>query len=253
MQSRPNPLFETMKYIIKTSAFFISILFLAGGCKPELEIPVATPGTANFSAYVALGNSLTAGYSDGALYLGPQINSYPAIMARQMEFVGLTSGFKQPLVPAGNGSGGASGKLVLVVGPSGTPLPLPTDNDPTIFRPIGAQGPFQNMGVPGARSFHLLAPGFGSAQGNPFFARFASAPMATVVDDALASNPTFYTLWIGNNDILGYALDGGKPDASPITPVDQFNASIDGIVARMASRNPNIKAAIANIPDKYSV
>ena len=71
------------------------------------------------------------------------------------------------------------------------------------------------MGVPGAKSFHLVAPGYGNVAGvptgaaNPYFARFASSESATVIGDAAAQNPTFFSLWIGNNDILSYATSGG--------------------------------------------
>jgi lysophospholipase L1-like esterase len=71
------------------------------------------------------------------------------------------------------------------------------------------------MGVPGAKVFHLVAPGYGNVAGvaagaaNPYFARFASEPNTTVLADAAAQNPTFFTLWIGNNDVLGFATSGG--------------------------------------------
>src|SRR5690606_2197914 len=82
-------------------------------CEPEIDdIPSASKGEADFSTYVALGNSLTAGYADNALYLESQQNSYPAIMAGQFAEVG-GGAFLQPLVPAGNGSNatGTSGKF----------------------------------------------------------------------------------------------------------------------------------------------
>ncbi|MBT8295321.1 MAG: G-D-S-L family lipolytic protein, partial [Gramella sp.] len=74
---------------------------------------------------------------------------------------------------------------------------------------------FNNMGVPGAKSFHLAAPGYGNVAGvqaglaNPYFARFASTENATVLEDALAQDPSFFSLWIGNNDVLSYATSGG--------------------------------------------
>lgn len=45
-------------------------------------LPISA-GTADFSKYVSLGNSLTAGYSDNALFIEGQENSYPAILAKQ--------------------------------------------------------------------------------------------------------------------------------------------------------------------------
>ena len=77
-------------------------------------------------------------------------------------------------------------------------------------------GPFNNLGVPGAKSFHLIAPGYGDLAGvavgtaNPYFVRMASAPQATILEDALAQSPTFFTAsLIGGNDVLAYATSGG--------------------------------------------
>lgn len=91
-----------------------------------------TSGQADFTHYVALGNSLTAGYQDGALFRSGQRNSYPAILAKQMERAGRKEVFKQdlmsddlggisiPMAPVGKkflyGSNAALGrKLVLVL------------------------------------------------------------------------------------------------------------------------------------------
>ena len=71
-------------------------------CEPELNNSIEdagmyTSGTADFSKFVALGNSLTAGYADGTVYLEGQKNSYPNILASRFSFAGGGS-FKQPLV-----------------------------------------------------------------------------------------------------------------------------------------------------------
>src|SRR5690606_29981853 len=133
--------------------------------------------------------------------------SYPAIMAGQFAEVG-GGAFLQPLVPAGNGSNatGTSGKLQLKI-INGSPAPEATNPGSGVFTKVS--GSFNNFGVPGAKAGHLLAPGYGSEMGNPFFARFASSAATTVLQDAIAQNPTFFTLWIGNNDVLGYATSGG--------------------------------------------
>lgn len=221
----------------------LSFAFL--GCEPEID-NVSTPdkGTADFTTYVALGNSLTAGYADFALYRESQMNSYPAILAKQFQKVGGGE-FAQPLVPVGNGSNeSGQGKLVLQI-VNGEPTPVPTQAGSGVFNKVN--GSFNNLGIPGAKAGHLVAPGYGSDEGNPFFARFASSPNTTVVEDAMQRNPTFFTLWIGNNDVLGYATSGGAGDA--ITDLGEFNAAIDAIIAGLKGGNANIKGAIANIPD----
>ena len=47
-----------------------------------------TAGSADFSKYVAVGNSLCAGYSDNALFRAGQENSYPNILSQQFALVG---------------------------------------------------------------------------------------------------------------------------------------------------------------------
>lgn len=208
--------------------YFKYIAILALGivsCEPELENSIEdegfySNGEADFSNYVALGNSLTAGYADGALYISGQQNSYPNILAEKFAQTQETSGFTQPLMNDNIGGlllGGnkiAEPRYVLSVGANG-PRPGRLDATPTTEVGNKLEGPFNNMGVPGAKTYHLMAPGYGNVQGvesgmaNPYYARFATSANATVLADAMALSPTFFSLWIGNNDVLGYATSGG--------------------------------------------
>lgn len=196
-------------------------------CEPEFENPVSdldaySSGEADFSNYVAIGNSLTAGFADNALYITGQKNSYPNILAQQFAKVQETADFDQPLMNdnAGglllNGTQIYGTRLVLAFDAEGNPAPRSyTGADPTTEVTETLTGPFSNMGVPGAKSFHLVSPGYGDVAGialgtaNPYFARFASSAETTVLADAVAQNPTFFTLWIGNNDVLSFATSGG--------------------------------------------
>jgi hypothetical protein len=182
---------------------------------PEPEV-IASAGDADFSKYVALGNSLTAGYSDGALFIAGQNNAYPKLLADQFATVG-GGAFNIPLMNDNNGGllfGGTPIQGVRLIFNGSSPVPLPGAT-PTTDITNHLSGPFNNMGVPGAKSFHLLAPGYGNAAGvlsgqaNPYFVRFASSPTTSVIADAVAQSPTFFSLWIGNNDVLSYATSGG--------------------------------------------
>ena len=62
-----------------------------------MELPALTAGEADFSNYVSVGNSLTAGFSDNALFIASQENSLPNILATQFAFAGGGS-FTQPLM-----------------------------------------------------------------------------------------------------------------------------------------------------------
>src|SRR5699024_11784538 len=71
-------------------------------CETDFEDKVTDEGfydsgSANLSAFVAVGNSLTAGYADNALYKTGQENSFPNILASRFAFAGGGE-FKQPLM-----------------------------------------------------------------------------------------------------------------------------------------------------------
>lgn len=210
-------------------------------CQPEIDAPAPTSGSANFTTYVALGNSLTAGYADGGVYRESQVNSYPEMIAKSMQEAGGAQGFKTPLMPEGNGSGYLQLQVV-----NGSPSPVPVAADPSAFASVASGGPYQNLGVPGARVADLTRQGYGSAQGNPYYTRFATSPGTTIVADAVAQNPTFFTLWIGNNDVLGYATSGGDQGGDRITPKAEFETEYNEIIAELDGASGG---ALVNIPN----
>jgi lysophospholipase L1-like esterase len=196
----------------------ISLTFAACSTDDEnaaaVEVPI-TSGTASFSKYVALGDSFAAGYSDGALFKKGQENSYVNILSQQFA---LASGgeFKTPYTNDNIGGLLLGGNVIatsrLYFNGSG---PVPVSGTPTTEITNKVVGPINNLGIPGAKSYHLVAPGYGNIAGvasgaaNPYFARFASASGTTVLADALTQRPTFFSLWIGGNDVLTYATSGG--------------------------------------------
>lgn len=256
----------------------IALAFVA--CEPELQNPIDEPGyytagEADFSTYVALGNSLTAGYADGALYITGQENSYPNILAGQFAKVQETNAFTQPLMADNAGgllAGGTqilSNRRVLAVGPDGNPLPRVYNGQATTDITNVLTGPFNNMGTPGAKSYHLVTPNYGNIAGvatgtaNPYFVRFASTPSTTILADALAQNPSFFSLWIGNNDVLGYATNGGagkdqtgNPDPSTYGTNDITDPTVfAGVYSQMvnALTGTGAEGVLINIPDVTSV
>lgn len=245
------------------SAFAASMLLFTYSCDTDFETDVnsiaVSSGEADFSKYVALGNSLTAGYRDNALYVDGQIESYPNMLATQMKLAG-GGDFKQPLMADNLGgipSVGVGNKLVLAVDANGVMGPVvASGNGTTTLQNIYSSGPYQNMGVPGAKSFHLLAPGYGSAanlaQGtaNPYFVRFSSSANTTVIADAMAQSPTFFSLWIGNNDVLGYATSGGD-GSNPITSEALFTQAYNGLVNTLTSGGA--KGVVANLPNVTAI
>ena len=228
-----------------------------------------TSGTANFSKYVAVGNSLTAGFSDAALFVDGQINSLPVMLGQNFALAGGGE-LRLPLMADNFGGltlGGQSisGNRLFLDFSSGDPTPTPVEGMGTTEVSNIIAGPFNNMGIPGAKSYHLGAPGYGNVAGvsmglaNPYFARMASDPNATVIGDAVTQGPTFFTLWIGANDILGYATSGGtgvdqtgNPDpatygSSDITDPTAFAGIYNNLLQALTAAGA--KGAVANIPD----
>lgn len=234
---------------------------------PEIieELPELTAGTADFSTYVAVGASFTAGFTDNALFKAAQENSFPYILSQQFEKIGGGT-FAQPLTNDNYGGLAAGGSRLpgfdprLVFGGAG-PVPLESVIGPvTVSTDIALNkptGPFNNMGIPGAKSFHLLFNGYGNianlatATANPYFVRMASSSSATILGDAMAQNPTFFTLSeIGASDVLGYALTGGD-GSNPITPSVGapgvgFDQTFGYIVTTLTSAGA--KGVVTNVP-----
>ena len=237
----------------------------------ETETPIVlTAGDLDLSNYVAIGPSFTAGYTDGAVFKAGQENSYPNILSKEFAKAG-GGAFTQPLVSDNIGGlllGGTQIAEPRLFFNGATPERLGAT--PTTEAGIVLSGPFNNMGVPGAKSFHLLAPGYGNLAGvplglaNPYFARMASSPNATVLGDALAQNPSFFTLSLmGGNDVLSYALSGGtgvdqtgNPDVASyggndITDPAAFG-QIFGLMVSQLTAN-GAKGVVTNVPDVTKV
>src|SRR5690554_177986 len=226
----------------------------------DQNLPSLVGGEVDFSNYVAVGASFSAGYTDNALFIAGQENSFPNILAKKFELLGGGS-FNQPLM--NDNIGGFVMGSTVVVNPrlyfnGSGPAQLPAT--PTTQITDHLTGSFNNYGIPGLKSFHLNYPGYGVA--NPYFGRMASSAGATVLADAVAQNPTFFTLSeIGGNDVLAYALSGGTGvdqtgnfdpttyGGSDITDPNVFAASFSATVdALVGPKEPKAKGVVANVP-----
>ncbi|MDA6068173.1 SGNH/GDSL hydrolase family protein [Flavobacterium sp. AC] len=227
------------------------------------EVPVV-PGSAVFTKYIALGDSFAAGYSDNALFKKGQEGSYTNIMAQQ--FVAAGGGaFTTPFMNDNLGGLLLGGNVV-----AATRLyfngqaPVNVAGKPTTEVTTHLTGTFGNLGVPGAKSFHLIASGYGNVAGvasgaaNPYFARFASSPSTTILADAVVQDPTFFSLFIGGNDVLAYATSGGigkdqtgnmNPatyGSNDITDPAVFASVYSGLVTSLTAKGA--KGVVANLP-----
>jgi hypothetical protein len=245
-------------------ALVISTALAFASCKPKLD--ANTPEKCNMdpTRFVSVGGSTTAGFADGALYAEGQENSIGNILATQFQLVGGGS-FLQPLLSSSSVGIGITGKSKSILGYK-TDCTGTTSLSPIPFSAFGGDvdalgtniyaSPFNNMGVPGMTATEMFLPGFGNpANGvgnyNQFFSRMASNPTtSSVLSDAMAANPTFFSLYTGEQDILDYALNGGG--SATITPVNGaagvgFDGSITTAVTTLTANGA--KGVIGNVPD----
>ncbi len=225
--------------------------------------------TIDFSRFVAIGDSITAGYADGALYYQGQVNAFPNLIARQYQSIHPLV-FRQALVDKQSSGIGFVGRPKLILVPDeqnpknkwGCLSYLSEAGDRNILSENNyhSSGPFHNLAVPGAKAAHLLMPGYGDpAKGagnyNPFFTRLASDPAkASILEDILKLRPTFFTMLIGNNDILSYAMHGGTDDVmTPAEgkPGEGFAATLRYITERLTEHGA--KGILATLPDLTTI
>jgi len=221
-------------------------MFRRAGKTLILALALAAVSTAafaqvDFTHYVALGDSLTAGFWSGGLVSTVQVNSYPALLERQA--TGSSANFQQPLVKYP----GIPNALQLV-------SLLPN----TVIAPAGGQGvplninlpsPYNNLGVPGSKVHDTVATTNGGLHDlilrNPAFGN------TTALQQALIQHPTFVTLWIGNNDVLAAAGSGLVIEGVTLTPVASFQKDYGTLMA--ALKASGAKIALANIPNVTSI
>lgn len=240
-----------MKKILSTIFILAFISVIITGCQDRADLTAPTPvspksGTADFTRFVTIGNSLTAGYQSSALYQSAQVWSYGNQIAKL-----VNTNYAMPLV-SDPGLGGRlvihsiSGPVIISQPSSGVPLNL------------NYAAPYNNLGIPGAMVYDVLNAKdsltcFTSVyfhQNNPFFNLVLRNGTSTQFQQARALQPTLLTCWIGNNDVLTYATNGGYP-SQLLTPAGTFNALYTQLGDSLASIGA--KVVVANIPDVTTI
>jgi hypothetical protein len=66
----------------------------------------------------------------------------------------------------------------------------------------------------------------------------------SMVQKALDAQPTFATVWVGNNDVLSFALNGFPAGA---TPVNTFIANYSKMINQLMAGAPNLKGVLIGV------
>jgi hypothetical protein len=230
----------------------ITLLFVAVACKPKSTEFEPNAGDVDPSRFVMVGGESTSGFMDDALYREGQENSLANIISKQLQLVG-GGAFYQPFVEL-NSVGVNLNDL------SRFKLDFKTDcKEVTSLSPVrvAAQGdisvwndnlynasqPFGNYGIPGFYMAYANSTAYSSQ--NKYFGRMASSSSASIMGDVMASDPTFFALFLGLEEVLDHARSGAKNE-SILTP-SQFETLYVPILNQLVSAGA--KGVVATLPD----
>ena len=238
-----------MKKII--SLLLITILFAFIACTPTAPDQEAdesiNANTLVLRKMVTVGNSLTAGFQSSGLVEDFQMNSYPYLIAQQL---GQTADFQQPLI-ASPGIGSPAGFAPQSYNAGVITQDALTVNPLTLLANATLSRAYDNLGIPGADLHDALNSLTSADNGNAFFDIVLRNPAfgdINQIDQALGLSPTLLILWLGNNDVLGAALDGG--DLTQITSAADFQSRLTEILTYIRVTKGYDKGLVmANIPD----
>lgn len=229
-----------------------------------LAVAATSGAQVDFARYVALGDSLTAGVASFGLEESVQKGSYPALLARQ---AGVAASFQQPTVSFPGLPTTLELKALAVTSQGISPTISPR---PGVGQPTNATlaRPYNNLGMDGAKTADILNIKGAITNLAADLQRYAAGEVGkvvysadlvlrngqnTAVELALAQQPTFLTVWAGNNDVLGAALVGVAMDGVTMTTPAEFAQQYGALLGALRAGAPSAKIVVATIPDVTSI
>ena len=199
----------------------LSLALLAAACHEDELFsppPAAYKGGALFKRYVAIGNSITAGWQSGGINDSLQRLAYPVLVAGAMGgdpfyYPSLNApGCPPPYTNIFTGARVGSG--------TGTTCAFRNANIPPYLN---------NLGVPYAFAADPPRNGGPITPINPLVELILGG--RTQVELMTAARPTFVSVWIGNNDLLIPAGDPANAgDTTKLTPLAAYKADYRSIL-----------------------
>jgi lysophospholipase L1-like esterase len=200
----------------------LALVLWAAAChQDELVSPAVPPyaGGAMFLRYVSMGNSITAGFQSGGINDSTQKEAYPILVAAAMR----GTPFRYPSLTSPGCPPPFTNVFTLERLQGGTASTC-------FFRSPNIPPYLGNVAVPGAEVLDILRNGPGAGTNSNALTQLMLGGR-TQVQAMMDGRPTFVSVWIGNNDVLGAATsstNGG--DSALITPVATFQTDYAQVV-----------------------
>ncbi len=222
-----------MQQWIRGGLLFGASAAILAACNSDTTVIAPTPVNAIFNSYVALGNSITAGYQSGGINDSTQRQSYAVLIAQQM---GTRFAYPSLVAPGCPPPIANFQTQARVGGASST-------STSCAFRPNVPVATLNNVAVPGILAADPTAVGGTKGnQGNPLIDLILGGE--TMVQKALDAHPTFATVWVGNNDVLAAAISGLPGTA---TPQASFVQSYAAMINQLVAGAPGIKGVLIGV------
>ena len=206
-------------------------------CQSENLAIAPTAKTDIFQSYIAIGNSITAGFQSTGINDSTQRQSYARLLALSMgtqyHYASLAGrGCTPPLA-------NVLTSTYVGTGSTGSTCDLRSTNSVTDI--------LNNVAVPGARVLDPIST-----------STVASNALTTIilggktqVQKALEAKPTFASIWIGNNDVLLASVYGVLtpiPQSPGIVSTQaQFQVSYDAMIKQLLDSMPNLRGVLIGV------
>jgi hypothetical protein len=218
----------------------VMLLAVAASCSDKTADvlgPATAPTNDIFKSYVSVGNSITAGWQSDGINDSTQKQSYAYLLAQQMHTRFAYPSFAKPgcTPPIANW---VTQKRIdsLAPVPNGCAFRDPTKNTDIL----------NNVAVAGTYAVDLTSQTVYTAPSALFTLALGGLSQ---VQKALQADPTFLTVWVGNNEILGPASTGllvatpGVP-GSGLPSKDVWIPQYAAAINQLKAGAPNLKGGV---------
>jgi lysophospholipase L1-like esterase len=222
-------------------------LFAATACSSTRDVlgPNPPAGGSTFTSYVALGNSITAGYQSGGINDSTQRQSFAALLAAQMGTQYHYPALSMPGCPRPVANFQTQARVV-----TGLPANATAADSACGLRVASSVTDIlNNVAVPGAISVDPISATSPASNALTTFILGGK----TQVQRALMARPTFATIWIGNNDVLGAGASGilvptpALGQDGILSTLATFSASYDAMIKQLTDSAPGIKGVLIGV------
>jgi lysophospholipase L1-like esterase len=222
------------------AAAALGIVLGASAChNDDLFRPVNfTPVDPLFERYVSLGNSITAGFQSGGINDSTQRQAYPVLLAGAMG-----SPFFYPSMALPGCPPPFTNVFTQTRVSGGTSTTCALRKAQTVPPPY-----ISNTAVPGAEVLDPYNNLDTASNSNALTTFFLGGLTQTQM--MMRAHPTFVTVWIGNNDVLGAATNSANGgDSTKITPVATFQSRYAGLIDSIEAAGPQraVLIGVANV------